>query len=169
MRTPSSASRYGLALGLALLPAACGLAPPIQNSGAAMTKDGVRIAVLAETCSETVQQRQPGNDLVEAIVEVQIENPTEAPVEMHRDAFRLCAADGSAIRTSTWHAADPISVAPGQTQTFRLRFMSRGGLSCWREMELRPYAAVTRGAEPQRVGSIRFVPSRALPGYGAQR
>ncbi len=165
---PSGVSSFVAALGLALLAPACGLTPPILNGGAAVTMDGISVAVLRQSCSETVQPKQPGNDLVEAIVEVQVTNPTATPLAIRRDGFRLGAADGSAIRTSTWFASDPLTVGAGQSQTFALRFMSRGGLSCWKEMELRAAPAITRGTASLKIGSVRFTPSHALPGYGTQ-
>lgn len=155
------------ALVLTALPG-CALTPPIQNGGAATTPDGIAVSVLRQRCSETVQPRQPGNDLVEATVEVQVTNPTAAPLAIRRDGFRLGSADGSAIRTSTWLASDPLTVGAGQSQTFALRFMSRGGLSCWKEMELRSAPAISRGTQSLKIGSVRFTPSRALPGYGTQ-
>lgn len=124
------------------------------------------MAVERQSCNETVQPKQPGNDLVEATVEVEVRNPTDQPVAIHRDRLRLTAPDGSSIRTSTWFANDPLPVASAQSQTFQVRFMSRGGLSCWKPMELRADGAVTRGAEPLTLATVRFTPAHALPGYG---
>ena len=150
---------------LPLMPA-CRPTPPIQNGGAAVTADGIAVAVVRQTCSETVQAKQPGNDLVEAIVEVEVRNPTAVPLGIRRDEFRLSAPDGSAIRTSTWFANDPLTVGAGQAQTFQLRFMSRGGRSCWKPLELRAASAITRATEVLKIGSVRFTASHALPGYG---
>jgi hypothetical protein len=94
-------------------------------------------------------------------------NGTSAPVGVQRDGFRLGAPDGSAIRTSTWFAKDPLSVGPGQTQTFELRFMSRGGLSCSQEMALESPSAVIRGTTPVTLGAVKFIPAHALSGYGS--
>jgi hypothetical protein len=161
-----SALFFTATFGFAALAPACGLRPPIQNSGAARTPEGIEVAVVRQSCSQTVETEQPGNDLVETTVEVQIRNITPAAIAVHRDGFRLTAPDGSAIRTSTWFAGEPLSVDPGQTQTVQLRFMSRGGLSCWKEMALESPAAITRGAQPVKLGAITFVPTHALSGYG---
>jgi hypothetical protein len=146
---------------MALTPACAGLEPPIRNSGPAAAT-GVEVAVLRESCSQTVETEQPGNDLVEAVVEVEVRNATAAPVSVHRDGFRLRAPDGSAIRTSTWFSSDPLPVVAGRAETFQLRFMSRGGLSCSKVMQLDASAAVTKGEEPLRLGSITFQPSHVL-------
>jgi len=154
------------ALLLATLAPACGLQPPIQSSGSAVSKEGIQLSVLRQSCSETVQPKQPENDLVEVIVEVEVRNGTSEPISVHRDGFRLGAPDGSLIRTSTWFAIDPVTVDAAQTVTLPLRFMSRGGLICWREMALKAFSAVTRGTVPVEIGSVRFIPSHAPSGYG---
>ena len=161
-----SALFFSATFGFAALAPACGLQPPIQN-GAAAARDGIQVAVLRESCSQTVETEQPGNDLAETVVEVEVRNGTSAPISVHRDGFRLGASDGSLIQTSTWFANDPLSVEPGQAQTFQLRFMSRGGLSCSKEMALESPAAVVKGAEPVKLGAVKFVPAHALSGYGA--
>ena len=121
--------------GFAALALACGLHPPVQN-GAAAVADGVQVAVLRQSCSQTVEADWPGNDLVEATVEVQVHNGAPTPVSLRRDGFRLSAADGSAVPPATWGADQPMLLAPGQTRTVQLRFMSRGGLSCSAAMTL---------------------------------
>jgi hypothetical protein len=157
---------FAATFGFAALAPACALRPPIKNSGAARAPEGIQVAVLRQSCSQTVETEEPGNDLVETTVEVEVRNPTSTPIAVHRDGFRLAASDGSAIRTSTWFAVDGLSVEPGQSQTFELRFMSRGGLSCSKEMALESPTAITRGAELVKVGAVTFVPAHALSGYG---
>ena len=161
-----SALFFAATFGFAAMAPACGLQPPIQDAGA-VAKDGIQVAVLRQSCSQTVETEQPGNDLVEAIVEVEVRNSTPAPIGVHRDGFRLGASDGSAIRTSTWFASDPLSVEPGQAQTFQLRFMSRGGLSCSKEMALESPAAIIKGTQPVKIDVVKFVPAHALSGHGA--
>jgi hypothetical protein len=143
-----------------------GLRPPIHD-GAVAAKGGVEVAVLRQSCSQTVETEQSGNDLVEAIVELEVRNGRSAPIDVHRDAFQLVAPDGGAIRTSTWFAGAPRSVDPGQAQTFELRFMSRGGLNCYKEMILQFPSAVVRGTDGVKLDAIRLVPARRLPGYDA--
>ena len=73
---------FGVAVGtfgFATLALACGLHPPLQN-GAAVTQDGMQVALLRQSCSQTVEADQPGNDLVEATVEVQVHNGSATPV-----------------------------------------------------------------------------------------
>jgi hypothetical protein len=122
---------------------ASGLRPPTQKDAAA-AQYGVQVAVLRQSCSQMVETDLPGNDLVEIILEVEVRNGTSVPIGVHRDGFQLRAPDGSAIRTSTWFATNPGSVDPGQAQTFELRFMSRGGLSCSKEIVLESSSAVVK-------------------------
>jgi hypothetical protein len=164
--SPSKAPPFFFAVPLLWLAPACGLSPALQNGGAAVRADGITLEVPRQSCSETVQAKQPGNDLVEVIVEVAIRNPTAAPLSVNRSGFRLSAPDGSAIPPSTWFVKDPLTVGAGQSQTFQLRFMSRGGLSCWKPMELRATSVLTQGPVPVGIGSVRFTASHALPGYG---
>ena len=161
-----SALVFSATFSFAAFAPACALQPPIQN-GAAAAKDGIQVAVRRQSCSQTVEPDLPGNDLVETTVEVEVRNGAQAPISIHRDGFLLGAADGSAIRTSTWFAAEALSVEPGQAQIFQLRFMARGGLSCSKEMALEPSSAVLKGTEPINLEAVKFVPAHALSGYGA--
>ncbi len=140
--------------------------PPVQNSGTVTTAEGVQIAVLGQSCSETVETDWPGNDLVEMTVQIEVRNGTPTALGIHRDGFRLTGADGRSIPTSTGSANEPISLAPRQTQTVQLRFMSRGGLSCSKEMTLESPSAIVLGSETAKIGTIKFVATRAVSGYG---
>ena len=146
---------------LAALAPACALRPPVQNSGAVTEPSGVEISVIGQSCTETVETELPGVNLVDATVEVQVRNAAPPPLVVHRDAFRLRGADGRAIPTTTWRASDPLSIEAGQAATFELRFMSRGGLSCTKAMQLEASAGITKGAAPVRIGAVSFVPSHA--------
>jgi hypothetical protein len=157
-KVASKVSTVFIALGLAALTPACaGMQPPVHNSGP-VTAPGLEVAVLRQSCSQTVEPDLPGNDLVEAHIEVAVRNTTPGTVTVHRDQLRLRAPDGSAIRPSTWFSAEPLAVEAGQARTFAVRFMSRGGLSCAQEMRLDAGAALTEGAAPLKIGSIAFQP-----------
>jgi hypothetical protein len=154
-------SSTSFVVALVALTPACALHPPVQNSGAAVASNGVEVAVLRQSCTTTVEPLSPGNDLVEATVEVQVRNAAPPPLVVHRDAFRLRGADGRAIPTTTWNAGDPLSIEAGQSGTFELRFMSRGGLSCTKTMQLEAAAGITKNAAPVQIGAVSFVPSHA--------
>jgi hypothetical protein len=142
------------------------LRPPIYN-GAATAEGGVQVAVLRQRCSQTVETEQPGNDFVETIIELEFRNRTSAPIAVRQDRIQLVAPDGRAIRTSTWFAGSPRPVEPGQAQTFELRFVSRGGLSCYKEMILEPSSAVVKGTAGVKIDPVRLAPAEAPSGYGA--
>ncbi|HLK92117.1 MAG TPA: hypothetical protein VKZ18_19650 [Polyangia bacterium] len=143
----------------AALTPACALRPPVENSGAATADNGVAVAVLRQSCSETVETELPGVPLVETKLEVEVRNVAPPPLVVHRGEFHLRGADGRAIPTTSWQADEPISVEAGQTRTFELRFMSRGGLSCTKPMQLEAAAGITKGDAPVRIGAVTFVPS----------
>lgn len=144
---------------LAALTPACALHPPVENSGAATADDGVAVAVLRQSCTETVETDLPGVPLVETKVEVEVRNAAPPPLVVHREGFHLRGADGRAIPTASWQAGQPIPVEAGQTRTFELRFMSRGGLSCTKPMQLEATAGITKGDAPVKIGAVTFVPS----------
>jgi hypothetical protein len=129
------------------------------------TPDGVQVAVLGQSCSQTVETDLPGNDLVEMTVQIEVRNGTPQALGLHRDGFRLTGADGRTIPTSTWFASKPISIAPRQAETFELRFMSHGGLSCSKEMTLESPSAILRGTEIAKIGAIRFVAQLPVGGH----
>jgi hypothetical protein len=149
-----------LVLGLTASVAACALRPPAQNSGA-LAKDGVRLSVVRQRCTETVEPEWPGANLVRAVVEVQVRNDSGAPVTVRRDRLRLRGVDGRQVPSGGWGAGEPISIASGTTRTFTVEFMTRGVLSCTKPMQLDADAGIQAGASPIRVGSVTFVPSRA--------
>jgi hypothetical protein len=152
-------------LGVTTVAWASGLRPPIRNSGAVTTPDGVQVAVLGQSCSQTVETDLPGNDLVEMTVQIEVRNRTPEALGVHRDGFRLTGADGRSIPTSTWFASKPMSLPSQQVQTFELRFMSHGGLSCSKEMTLESPSAILRGTEVAKIGAIRFVAQPPIAGH----
>lgn len=146
---------------LGVLGPACAMRPPVRNSGATTSPNGVVLAVTGQRCSETVETDWPDTPLVETYVHVEVRNDGPPPLVINRDAFHLRAPDGRQIPTASGPVKDTVSVDPGQTRTFELRFMSRGGLSCTRPMQLEASGAVTKGDGPVQLGSITFVPSHA--------
>jgi hypothetical protein len=154
---------HGLVLGLSLVGVGgCGLRPPVQNSGPAVSREGVQLAVTGQDCSETIEPDQPGNDLVQAILEVQVRNATPAPLTVRRDAFRLLAPDGRALPATPFSDASPVEVRGGEAQVFQLRFMTRGGLACAREMTLDAADGVVASGRPLAIGAVTITPRRQL-------
>jgi len=139
----------------------CALSPPFRSGGPAMSHEGIQVAVTRQRCDQVEEPDEYRDDLVETTLEVQVRNPTPAPLTVHRDAFRLLGAEGTALRTQTWGAADPMTIAPGASATFQLRFMGRGGVECGAEMLLDADAGLALPAGPVKVASVRLVPSGA--------
>lgn len=155
-------SLFAALLALAPAPACLSLRPPAESSGPALAREGTQVAVTRQRCSETVEPEQPGNDLVEEVVEVQVRNAASTPLTVHRDAFRLVTPEGYALATSTLGAADPLTLAAGETRAFELRFMTRGSLACAREMRLLAGRALVLRDGPVEVGPVRFIPEAPL-------
>jgi hypothetical protein len=162
MTRPVFTSALSTSTILLLFAAACvGLRPPAQNAGPGISQEGVQIAVTAQVCTQT---SEPGysSDLVDTTLEVQVRNPTTYPIAVHRDAFRLVTPVGVALQTVTWRAVTPLTFKGGETGTFKLRFMTRGGLECAREMDLEPDSGITQADKPLRIAGVHFVPSRPI-------
>jgi hypothetical protein len=156
------AQRYLLRLSpflLALAPA-CAMSPPAQNAGS-LTSDGVQVAVVGQRCSETVETDWPGANLVETTVQFQIRNTNPNPVTVNREQLYLRGTDGRKVQSRDWNEHAPITVESGQSQTFDLRYMTRGGLSCTKPMQLDAESAISVGSTPVRIGAVTFIPSRA--------
>ena len=160
MRKPVCRPPAALAVGLFAFLPACALKPPVENSGT-VSKDGVQLAVIGQRCTETVEPEWPGANLVQTIVEVQFANAGSAPLTIHPDRFHLRGTDGRKVPAGGWRAREPLSVDAGQSKKVKVEFMTRGGLSCTKPMELDADSGVTVGATPVKVGSVTFVPSRA--------
>ena len=149
-----------LAVAAGVLAPACAMRPPVENSGA-LAKDGVSVQVVGQRCTETVEPEWPGANLVETVVELQVQNSGPAPLTIHRDQLRLRGLDGRDVPSGGWCATAPVSVESGQTKTLEVQFMTRGGMSCTKPMQLDAESGITVGATPVRVGAVTFVPSKA--------
>jgi hypothetical protein len=158
----SGGTRCLLTLGVLLATACAPLGLPYKGGAPARSREGVEIAVHRQSCTQNVDPDFHGQDLVEEIVEVQLRNATANPLTVRPDAFRLISPDGRGLKTVTWRAVDPVAVAAGESRTFALRYMTRGGLECAREMKLDADAGVTMNGRPVELGAVTFQPSRAL-------
>jgi hypothetical protein len=142
---------------LALAPA-CAMSPPAQNAGS-LARDGVQVAVVGQRCTETVETDWPGANLVEATVQFQVRNSNPNPVTVNQEQLYLRGTDGRRVPSRGFESREPVHVESGQSQTFDLHFMTRGGISCTKPMQLDAESGITVGTEPLRIGSVTFVPS----------
>jgi len=155
------ASRMFVLAAAVALPALAGgcatMRAPAQGGAPAVSPEGVKVALVGETCTQSREPDWKGANLIEVQLALAVTNPTSAPLMVHRDQFRLVAPDGTAVQTITYGAADPLSVAPGE-QSFELRFMTRGGLRCNTPMDLETRGGVLAGDHPVTLASVRFIP-----------
>jgi hypothetical protein len=151
--------RGALVIG-AVVYACAPLRPPAQNSGQTISTEGVEFGVTRQSCTQTKDPDQPGDDLVEEVVEIELRSPVATSLALQRDAFRLVTPDGFALRTITWGSAEPITIAGGETRTFALRFMTRGSLQCAGPMRLEPRDAVRQAGSVVDLRAVTFTPSR---------
>ncbi|HXJ20035.1 MAG TPA: hypothetical protein VMT03_07355 [Polyangia bacterium] len=144
---------------LLVLGPACATTPPVQNAGA-VASDGVQVAVVGQRCTETVETDWPGANLVQTTVQFQVRNTNPNPVTVNREQFHLRGTDGRPVASRGWESGDAVLVGSGETKTFDLRFMTRGGISCTKPMQLDAASGITVGTMPLRIGSVTFVPSK---------
>jgi len=144
---------------LVLAPACASMRPPAQNDGPALSSEGVQLAVLQQSCTQTKETERPNSDLAEAIVEVEVRNPAPEAVTVNRTEFRLRTPDGFALKTRTWGSAEPLVLKGGETRVFEMRFMSRGSLECSRELQLDAGAGIGLGGKSIRMKPVTFVPA----------
>jgi hypothetical protein len=159
------AKSFGRAMAavLFLLTGGCvAMKPPARNGGPALSSEKIQLAVLGQSCSQTQEPDEYGWDLVEEDVEVGVRNDSTEPATVHPDRFRLLTPDGYALRTITWRSADPLQVPGGANERFALRFMTRGGLECRKEMRLDPDAGITLRERPVALEPVSFTPDRSL-------
>jgi hypothetical protein len=148
-----------LAFALALGSGCASLGPPARTSGPATAAAGaVELAVVGQDCTESPEHDDSDETLNEAIVQFRVRNGTSEDVTVRGDRFRLVTADGFALQTLTWGAAEPLRVSPGEASTLALRFMARGSLECDAELKLEARDGVLRGDAPVYMGAVVFVP-----------
>jgi hypothetical protein len=114
------------------------MSPPSKTAASSSSYEGIQVAVLGQSCAQSQEPDQYGWDLIEEDVEIEVRNAALVPVTVHPDQFRLVAPDGSAPTTVTWGAADPLTLAGGASRTLELRFLTRGGLECAKQVRLDP-------------------------------
>jgi hypothetical protein len=156
---PRAAAARALTLALAVTPACASLGPPARTSGPSVSSEGVELAVAAQSCTQSADPDWPV--LGEAVLEIHVRNGTAAPLTVRRDDFRLVTPDGSALRSRSWGAVQPLVVGGGETSAFELRFQSYDSLACERELWLEPRAGLVVGRTPAAIEPVRFVPWHA--------
>jgi hypothetical protein len=166
---PRAAAPLALTLALALTPACASLGPPARTSGPSVSSEGVELAVVAQSCTQSGDPDWPDDFLGEAVLEIRVRNGAPAPLTVRRADFRLVMPDGSALRTRSWGAFKPLVVGGGEASAFELRFQAYNGLTCDRELLLDPRVGLVVGRTPAAIEPVRFVPWRALSAVGAAK
>jgi hypothetical protein len=119
----------GSCLGLAelLVPACAHVAAPVDRG---RSPAGLDVAVTERSCTQVEEADWYGEDLAEMTVDVEVRNPTAAALSFQRDAMKLHVPSGGRLASVSWRADEPLTVAPGETKDFELRFVSRGLMTC---------------------------------------
>jgi hypothetical protein len=155
-----------LALTVTGLATSCGYATPYKTSGAALSQDGVQIALVGERCfvnPNTDQFPMVANDVDDILLvglDLQVKNESKQVTVLSLNRFRLLGD------TRTEHLAMPpeesgvVKLAPGETRMVPLDFRRQTALDCHNELALTAEGAVAIEGKPVYVASIHFQPSR---------
>jgi hypothetical protein len=155
----------GIMTVLALASACAPMGPPALVRGDSRPVEGVSLAIQREGCSITVEPDLQNDYLVEERIALHVHNGAAEPVTVRRDNLRLLTPDGSALKTATWDAHEPITVAGGQDDEFIVRFIARGGVVCDHEVSLDPAGSVALGNRSVPLQPISFVPVPKTRGF----
>ena len=158
--TPQCLASKSLLRALALIAVGTGcatLAPPARSTGAALSEEGIEIAIVGQFCKQsrgTSASRAPSLD--ETLV-VEVGNPTPDPVSVDPDKLILITPGGGSVRGPTPAAAGPLSVDGGTTVPVTLHFTVTGA-NCSQEMQLDAGSSLQWQGRRVTVSAIRFVP-----------
>lgn len=151
---------YGVSsiAGLLLCAGGCvTLRPPAANSGPALSKDGVQVAVLRQACSQIEPVDEVPTGSIDETVEIQVRNGSPEPLTVHPDKFRLLGPEGSTLPAIAG-SADALTVANGNAQTLQVRFTANTTLDCSKEMRLDAGPAITLRDSPVALQPVPFRP-----------
>ena len=152
-----------LAALLALAPAcALTLQPAARNSGPAVSREGVQVAVVGQLCTESSDVEDDlDSDHAGIILTVEVRNTTAEPVTVDRDRFLLLAPDNRSLSPLRIGRYRPQSIGAGEVRSFELRFEPYGWNQCFHQMQLRANSGVILGDKVVHPGPVSFVPWRA--------
>jgi hypothetical protein len=80
---------------------------------------------------------------------------------VNRDQLTLRGQDGRKVPSHGLDTHAPLTVGSGERKTFQLEFMTRGGMSCTKPMQLDADSGVFMGPAPVKIGAVTFVPAHA--------
>jgi hypothetical protein len=152
-----------LASVLALAPAcALTLPPAARNSGPAVSREGVQLAVVGQLCTESSDVEDDlDSDHAGITLTVEVRNTTNEPAMVYRDRFLLFAPDNGSLSPLAIRRHRPQLVGAGQARSFELRFEPYGWNQCFHQLRLRANSGVILGNKVVHPGPVTFVPWRA--------
>lgn len=160
----TSAKKMLMAAALTTASAACSHGQPYQISGPVLAKEGVQMAVVGEQCTVNRSAEQyptsANDDRLDLTVKVQLSNPTDAPVLLARDRFRLSEQKGAENVPLKPTSAGVVTVLPGETSVVPLSFERSGEADCRRDLWLEPGSAVELHGRSVAFAPIRFTATR---------
>lgn len=112
---------------------------------------------MGQSCDQYHEPNFEFDDFVGLELDLEVRNATDAPLTVHRDLIRVVASDGTAPKTQTWKAVEPVQVEAGGIQRISVRYITLGSLECRGPLDLDLKNAVTRGGAPLALAPIHIV------------
>jgi len=136
---------------------ACALSPAVRTSGPAVSKEGVRVAVVGQHCDGSTEPDYP-TDVVDLTLALRVTNATPEAALVQTARLGLMAAEATKSAIEVSNADAQFVLAPGTERTFEIRFKTRELLRCSQAMRLDLARAVSIDGQTVDLGVITFVP-----------
>jgi hypothetical protein len=160
MRNSSQAILLVTVLGSA---ASCAFTAPYRNSGPAISKEGVQVAIVGERCfvNRTGEQYPTtvNDDELNLGMRLQVKNEASQPAVLSLDRLRLSETVAGERTVMTPMESESLALAPGEIKVVSLHFEQTGALDCHHEMALDAPQAVAIGDTEVEIDPIRFLAS----------
>jgi hypothetical protein len=134
-----------------------------RNAGPSVSPEGVQVEVVGQLCSppEPPAPDAITDDYADIELEVEVRDSTAESLVVHKEKFRLLTSAGTAADVWTWGLRDPLTLHPGETRSFTLRFEPYGDVGCSREMGLDADSTIFVRDKAVHLDMVKFVPWRA--------
>ncbi len=157
-------SIFVLSLAAAGLAASCGYTAPYQNSGPALSQEGVKIALVGERCYVNRSGEQYPTTIVDdelhVGVDLKVTNQSDQVATLALENFQLEETAGGEHAVMHPQESGSVALSPGQSTDVALDFADKAELDCHHDLKLDSQGAIAIQGRPASLASIHFQPSR---------
>jgi len=146
-----------------ILAAGCAYTAPYQNSGPALSEQGIQVGIAGIRCyvnreGDPMTETGPGEDQVGLDVKLQINNYSGQVAELEEGHLRLADADTARSKAAPPERSKVVTVLPGESKEVRLAFMPEGSADCRHNFALELADSVDVQGSPIPLSPIVFEP-----------